>query len=313
VDPWRAARHCTRREPPSQPTRQRHAGKICRDGGGRGAKRLISASFTVAPTLRGGNAMDPVAPLPTSPAAPARIALRGGAHEDSPGAFWSQPEPATQTPLTFRDLLAVINPLQHLPVVGSLYRELTGDVPHPAARVLGGVIYGGPFGLFSAAINAMVEQATGRDLAQTAVALVRGGGTLEPLPDESPAATLAAAEPAAGTPTPAPAADAAGAEPAAPPPAAPPLRRAAPAGTRDLAFYQAMAGARLPPSGATTAPQNGGVPMLRPPLVVAAASPAPSPSDGGEHAFTESMRRGLDLYRQMKRTDPPGRSLDRVE
>ncbi|HEX2116212.1 MAG TPA: hypothetical protein VHM01_17550, partial [Alphaproteobacteria bacterium] len=53
--------------------------------------------------------------------------------------------------LTFSDFLSVINPLQHIPVVSTLYRWVTGDTIKPAARVVGGALYGGPIGMISAA------------------------------------------------------------------------------------------------------------------------------------------------------------------
>ena len=43
----------------------------------------------------------------------------------------------------FADLLDVINPLHHLPVVGSMYREMTGDQIEPAARSAGSFLWGG--------------------------------------------------------------------------------------------------------------------------------------------------------------------------
>ena len=36
--------------------------------------------------------------------------------------------------MSFGDFLGVINPLQHLPIIGTLYRSLTGDTIQPAAR-----------------------------------------------------------------------------------------------------------------------------------------------------------------------------------
>ena len=46
----------------------------------------------------------------------------------------------------FLDLLDVINPLQHIPFVSTLYRALTGDTIAPASRVAGGAPFGGPIG-----------------------------------------------------------------------------------------------------------------------------------------------------------------------
>ena len=43
----------------------------------------------------------------------------------------------------FGDIVDVINPLHHVPVVGMVYRNLTGDNLHPASQIIGGAIYGG--------------------------------------------------------------------------------------------------------------------------------------------------------------------------
>lgn len=65
---------------------------------------------------------------------------------------------------SFDDFLDMINPLQHLPVVSTLYREITGDQMEPAARIVGGAIYGGPIGAGISLAEAVIEQATGDDI-----------------------------------------------------------------------------------------------------------------------------------------------------
>lgn len=47
--------------------------------------------------------------------------------------FWSGDEG-----LTFGEFLDVINPLQHLPIISSIYRAATGDEISLGARLLGG-------------------------------------------------------------------------------------------------------------------------------------------------------------------------------
>ena len=64
----------------------------------------------------------------------------------------------------FSTLLDIINPLQQTPLVSSLYREITDDEISPAARILGGGLFGGPIGLASASANAISEQASGDDI-----------------------------------------------------------------------------------------------------------------------------------------------------
>lgn len=45
--------------------------------------------------------------------------------------------------LTFGDVLDLINPLQHIPLLGGLYRKLAGDAIDPAIRIAGGALFGG--------------------------------------------------------------------------------------------------------------------------------------------------------------------------
>ncbi len=69
---------------------------------------------------------------------------------------------------SFYDLLDIVNPLQHIPILGSFYREATGDTIKPVARVVGDVLYGALTGtaVVSGAISlagVMLEQYTGVD------------------------------------------------------------------------------------------------------------------------------------------------------
>ncbi len=76
--------------------------------------------------------------------------------------------------LTFSDFLDVINPLQHIPIVSTVYRAMTDDEISPGARVAGGALYGGPIGLAVAAANAIVESTTGEDIGETLMAAFTG-------------------------------------------------------------------------------------------------------------------------------------------
>ena len=58
----------------------------------------------------------------------------------------------------FRDVLSLINPLQHIPIIGNIYRNLTGDVAAPAIRIAGGALFGGPLGAAFAAANVVMKQ-----------------------------------------------------------------------------------------------------------------------------------------------------------
>lgn len=71
----------------------------------------------------------------------------------------------------FWDFLDIINPLQHIPIVNVLYREITGDEIGAAAKLIGGGLYGlgllggGWVSLASSAVDFAVEGATGEDIA----------------------------------------------------------------------------------------------------------------------------------------------------
>lgn len=94
--------------------------------------------------------------------------------------------------LGFWDMLDVINPLQHIPIVSTVYRKLTGDEISPLARIAGATLFGGPIGAAFALVDTAVEHKTGRDM---------GGNVMAALfPDDKlDAATEIAARPP-GTP-----------------------------------------------------------------------------------------------------------------
>src|SRR5215469_18139730 len=97
----------------------------------------------------------------------------------------------------FKDLLDIVNPLQHLPIVGSVYRYLTGDEPSGGARIVGDAIYGGPIGFGVGVVTTMLTDEDGRDLGERTLAAVFG-------PRGDSAAPTAVAQ-GNGNPPPAPA------------------------------------------------------------------------------------------------------------
>ena len=64
---------------------------------------------------------------------------------------------------TFMDFLDIINPLQHIPIVATLYREMSGDDLDPGSRVIGDTLFMGPVGTVAALANVMIDDATGMD------------------------------------------------------------------------------------------------------------------------------------------------------
>jgi hypothetical protein len=87
---------------------------------------------------------------------------KGKTHIDPPQEF------------TLDDFLDIINPLQHLPLVSIVYREITGDEIKPAMRILGDIGYGGPMGFVSSCAQVLFEAIFGDDMAGTAVAMITG-------------------------------------------------------------------------------------------------------------------------------------------
>ena len=76
---------------------------------------------------------------------------------------------------SFKDLLDIVNPLQHLPVIGSVYRYLTGDEPAAGTRVIGDALYGGPIGFgVSVVSTALLTDSGGHDLGERLLADVFG-------------------------------------------------------------------------------------------------------------------------------------------
>jgi hypothetical protein len=66
----------------------------------------------------------------------------------------------------FTDILGALNPLQHLPIIGTIYRAVTGDTIGNVARVVGDGLYGGLLGVASGAIDVATSEATGKDIGQ---------------------------------------------------------------------------------------------------------------------------------------------------
>jgi len=88
----------------------------------------------------------------------------------------------------WHDVLDVINPLQHLPVVGTIYRAITGDKIGDVEKIAGDTLYGGPLGLASSVADLAFEKITGKDFGDTVMGWVGLGHD-----DAKPAAAAPAA------------------------------------------------------------------------------------------------------------------------
>ena len=86
-------------------------------------------------------------------------------------------EPQVQVPdrdesgLGFDDFLDVINPLQHLPVVGMIYRALSDDQIAPPSQIAGGALFGGLHGFLGALGSVIYEEIAGESVEDTVLSL----------------------------------------------------------------------------------------------------------------------------------------------
>ena len=58
--------------------------------------------------------------------------------------------------VTFGQVLSALNPLQHVPLVGRIYRAATGDDIPTSLKILGAGLFGGPLGILGAAVGEML-------------------------------------------------------------------------------------------------------------------------------------------------------------
>lgn len=112
--------------------------------------------------------------------------------DQHPSWWQSQVEGDRDGGMSFADFLDIINPLQHIPIVNSIYRAITGDQIGLAPRLLGGTLFGGAIGFAGAGIAAALEEAFGGDPAvqlASAAADLFGGSDDSAAPAQVAAAT----------------------------------------------------------------------------------------------------------------------------
>lgn len=59
---------------------------------------------------------------------------------------------------TFGDLIDIVNPLQHIPIINKIYQKLTGDTIAPLMQIAGGALYGGPIGAVASLVTAAIDE-----------------------------------------------------------------------------------------------------------------------------------------------------------
>jgi len=114
----------------------------------------------------------------TAPAEPAPASSETRPVEEKPGIKWW-----SKGSFSFKDILDMLNPLQHLPVISTLYRKLTGDTIGGVARIIGGAIYGRAGGIgsmISSVANAIFGAVTGKDMGERIYAAIFGEKKADP-------------------------------------------------------------------------------------------------------------------------------------
>lgn len=192
--------------------------------------------------------------------------------------------------MSFGDFLDILNPLQHIPVVGTLYREITGDTISQQSRVMGGFLYGGPLGGMGAVVNVMVEDATGKDIGDQLLSAMSGNSS-------TPAAQRLSSQPIALTP------QGEAAQKLAAQQAAVAAQQAQPAAQPPAAAPGPVSGKAAPPAQAAQTPAPSSQAALP-----AAAAPLPTPHGAGlaasalmarNNAAPLSAERSQELQQQL--------------
>lgn len=73
-----------------------------------------------------------------------------------------------------KDVVDILNPLQHIPIVSNIYQSLTGDTASAGAQLIGGALIGGPLGFLASLANVIFEQETGHSAGAAVVASLTG-------------------------------------------------------------------------------------------------------------------------------------------
>lgn len=107
------------------------------------------------------------------------LGAQGAGNAYAPGAHTGEAKPdiavtrtANEEEYNFGDVIDMVNPLQHLPVLGTFYRKFTGDTIKPFSNIIGGALFGGPVGAVASTLNVITKNRTGKDMAENAFSLV---------------------------------------------------------------------------------------------------------------------------------------------
>ncbi len=133
------------------------------------------------------------------------VAVEASAYTQTQNAVAAAPATAPPssgaTEFSFHDILDIINPLQHIPIVGTLYRAISGDTIKPFDKVAGDTLYGGPLGFVSSMADLVFQKITGKDFGATVLALVSGDDNSNPAAVANAATPPASATAASASPS----------------------------------------------------------------------------------------------------------------
>ena len=101
---------------------------------------------------------------------------------------------------SFSDLFDIVNPLQHIPIVSTVYRAITGDHIKTFPKIAGDALFGGVVGFFSSIADTIFERITGKSFGDTALAWIKselsqGGSAEAATTSADPAARVATVSP----------------------------------------------------------------------------------------------------------------------
>jgi hypothetical protein len=122
----------------------------------------------------------------------------------------SPPESVTSTASTdksgnqdegfFHHLLDVVNPLQHLPVIGTIYRAVTGQHIGAVEKIAGDTLYGGLWGAVSSVADVAFEGITGKSAEDMVLSWFKGDSNTQVAKIAAPDIQLAQSLPSSDTP-----------------------------------------------------------------------------------------------------------------
>ncbi len=120
-----------------------------------------------------GPTLKPYDLLPRDTGGAGGSATKAAADASKPGAATSA-DSGSDWHVSFDDVLDVVNPLQHFPIVGTLYRAITHDQIKTPEKIAGDTLYGGLWGLASSVADTAFEKLTGHNVGDTLLAFVTG-------------------------------------------------------------------------------------------------------------------------------------------